>query len=123
MIICCSFPIISYDFLVSLVFWLLTKSQRVFKFSQTVEVHGDYTPTSAAEIFEWQLSKVEPTKAAAYREGHFLLINAWRNLNPQPVEHDTLAVCGLDGKMCFFFWGGAKDSEDLFLTYLQNATF
>eukprot|EP00434_Breviolum_minutum_P019373 symbB.v1.2.017080.t1/scaffold1312.1/size125759/2 len=56
-------------------------------------VHGDYTPTSAAEIFEWQLSKVEPTKAAAYREGHFLLINAWRNLNPQPVEHDTLAVC------------------------------
>ena len=91
--------------LFQLFFWLLTKSRRVFKFSMTIEVHGDYTPTSAADIFEWQLSKVEPTKAAAYREGHFLLINAWRNLNPQPVEHDTLAVCDLDGKMCFFFWG------------------
>ena len=85
--------------------YLICYSQRFQEFSKTVEVHGDYTPTSAAEIFEWQLSKVEPAKAAAYREGHFLLINAWRNLNPHPVEHDTLAVCDLDGKMmCVFFW-------------------
>jgi hypothetical protein len=58
-----------------------------------VQVHGDYTPQSAHEIFEWQLRAVPHKELAAYRNGHFLLINAWRNLNPEPVENDHLAVC------------------------------
>ena len=106
--------------------YLICYSQRFQEFSikQPVEVHGDYTPTSAAEIFEWQISKVEPAKAAAYREGHFLLINAWRNLNPQPVEHDTLAVCDLDGKMMsvvfFLFARYLEDSWPTSLLYIKE---
>lgn len=64
-------------------------------------VHGDYTPQSAYEIFEWQLGElaVPQKERAAYRDGHFLLINAWRNLNPEAVENDHLAVCDA-GSVC-----------------------
>ncbi|CAK9075067.1 unnamed protein product [Durusdinium trenchii] len=58
-------------------------------------VHGDYTPESAREVFEWQLPRASRDKSEvrAFRDGHFLLVNAWRNLSPEPVENDHLAVC------------------------------
>ncbi|CAE7507212.1 unnamed protein product [Symbiodinium sp. CCMP2592] len=56
-------------------------------------VHSDYTAESASEVFEWQLKGLSAEEAATYRQGRFLLINAWRNLSKHPVQNDHLAVC------------------------------
>lgn len=56
-------------------------------------VHCDYTAESASQVFEWQLKGLSAEEAATYRQGRFLLINAWRNLSKHPVQNDHLAVC------------------------------
>ncbi|CAE7264602.1 unnamed protein product [Symbiodinium microadriaticum] len=49
-------------------------------------VHCDYTAESASQVFEWQLKGLSAEEAATYRQGRFLLINAWRNLSKHPVQ-------------------------------------
>ncbi len=49
-------------------------------------MHADYSDTEARKIFE-------SVGRLSVRRGRFIVLNTWRNIDDEPIECDTLAVC------------------------------
>jgi hypothetical protein len=65
-------------------------------------VHVDYAPSWAEQTFAEALGDIrqcallrgdDDDRWMRYATGRFVVINAWRNISPHPIEQNPLAVC------------------------------